>query len=135
MAVVLIGAMSLALAAGLEWIGALARFNAIAARFASHGGTGSFSKELSGWLIWLAASLAAFGMAAAILQTPGMFRRVLLWLTAVVLVTAWAPVLGLAARQPAIAAPWIATVWAGVCAVFYASRHRMPCDDFFSETT
>ena len=135
LAVVLIGAMSLALAAGLEMIGALARFNAIAAKLASRGGAESFPKELPGWLVWIAAALAAFGMAAAVLQTPGMPRRVLLWLTAIMLVAAWAPVLGLAARHPDIAAPWIATVWSGVCAMFYASRHRLPCDEIFSETT
>jgi hypothetical protein len=52
----------------------------------------------------------------------------LLWLSAVILVAAWAPVLSLAARAPDIAAPLVATIWSGICALVYVSRHRMPVD-------
>ena len=121
--------MSLVLAVGLELTGGLARLNDLAFRLVAAGGLAKFPKQLPDWSLWLAAVLAAFGMAAALLLTSGGVRRILLWLTAVLLVTAWAPVLGLAARYPAVAAPWVTTVWSGACALFYASRHRMPCDE------
>jgi hypothetical protein len=126
---VAIGAMSLVLVLGMDLAGALGRMDDLAAALVSHGDVGSFPLRLPDWGLWLATVLAAFGMAAVVLQTPGTARRFLLWLTAVLLVAAWAPVLGLAARHPAVAGPWVATVWSGVCAIFYASRHRMPCDE------
>jgi hypothetical protein len=128
-AVATIGSMSLVLAAGLELTGGLGRMNELAFRLVAAGGVDSFPKRLPDWSLWLAAVLAAYGMVAALLLTSGGARRILLWLSAVAVVTAWAPVLGLAARYPAIAAPWVAVVWSGACALFYASRHRMPCDD------
>jgi len=124
-----IGAMSLLLAVGLGLAGALGRMNDLVAAIVARGGVVSFPLRLLEWGIWLATVVAAFGMASVILQTAGAPRRFLLWLTAVLLIAAWAPVLGLAARYPAIAAPWVATVWSGACAMFYASRHRMPCDE------
>ncbi len=123
-----IGAMSLSLAVGLELTGGLVRLNDLAMRFVAAGGMQSCPKRLPDVSIWLVAVLAAFGLAAALLLTSGGGRRILLWLTAVLLMAAWAPVLALAAHFPAVAAPWVAAVWSGACAVFYASRHQMPCD-------
>jgi hypothetical protein len=124
-----IGGMSLALAAGLNLLGMLAQVNAGIAHIVSRGGAENFPKQLPAWCVWLAAALFAFALAAAILGTPGPVRRVLLWFSAVIVVAAWAPVLSLAAHAPEIAAPWIATVWSGVCALVYTSRHRMPVDE------
>ena len=124
-----IGTMSLMLAVGLELTGGLARLNELAARFVAVGGIESFPKRLPDWSIWLVAVLAAFGVAAALLLTAGGGRRILLWCTAVLLMAAWAPILGLAAHFPAVAAPWVAVVWSGACVLFYASRHTMPCDE------
>jgi hypothetical protein len=124
-----IGGLSMILAGGLEWLGFLKRVNAGIARLVARDGAETFPQQVAGWCLWLAAGVFAFGLAAAILGTPGHGRRALLWLTAVVLVAAWAPVLSLAAHAPDIAAPWIATLWSGVCALVYAANHRMPCDD------
>ena len=124
-----IGGLSMVLAAGLELLGILDRTNTNIARLVSRDGVEKFPKHLPEWSIWLAAGLLAFGLAAAILATPGTWRRVILWITATVLVAAWAPVLSLASHAPDIAAPWIATFWAGVCAIVYSSNHRMPADE------
>ena len=123
-----IGGLSLVLAAGLAALRALDRLNAAIAGMVSRGGAETFPKHLPDWLVWLAALVFAFGTAFAILGSPGHWRRVTLWITAVVLVSTWAPVLSLAAHAPEIAAPWIATVWSGVCALVYSSRHHMPSD-------
>lgn len=124
-----IGGLSMALTAGLEMLGILPRMNAVIARLVSRGGAETFPQTLPDWWVWLGATVFAFGTAAAILGTPGQLRRGMLWLSAVVLVIAWAPVLSLAARAPEIAAPCVATVWSGICALVYASRHEMPADD------
>lgn len=124
-----IGGLSMILAGGLEWLGFLKRVNAGIARLVARDGAETFPQQVAGWCLWLATGVFAFGLAAAILGTPGHGRRALLWITAVVLVAAWAPVLSLAAHAPDIAAPWIATLWSGVCALVYAANHRMPCDD------
>lgn len=124
-----IGGLSMVLAAGLGLLGILDRSNTQIARLVSRDGVEKFPKHLPEWSLWLAAGLLAFGLAAAILATSGTWRRVILWVTATVLVAAWAPVLSLASHAPDIAAPWIATLWAGVCAIVYSSNHRMPADE------
>lgn len=123
-----IGGLSMILAGGLELLGWLNRLNATITQLVSRDGTEPFPKQLADWCIWLAAGGFAFGLAAAILGTPGHGRRAILWISAIILVAAWAPVLSLAAHAPDIGAPWIATFWAGVCAMVYAANHRMACD-------
>ncbi len=124
-----IGGLSLVLATGLETLGFLKHLNAeIAAQF-SRDGQEKFLNHLPDWSVWLAAAAFSFALAAAILATPGHVRRAILWITAVVLTGAWAPVLSLAAHSPDIAAPWIATLWSGVCAMVYAANHRMTADE------
>lgn len=124
-----IGGLSMVLAAGLQLLGILSRMNAMIARLVTHDGMGEFPKQLPERGIWLATVLFAFGLAVAILCTPGQLRRWLLWLSAAILVAAWAPVLILAAHAPEIAAPLVSTLWSGICALVYASRHRMPVDE------
>ncbi len=123
-----IGGLSMVLAVGLEFLGVLLRMNAMIARGVSRGDAETFPITLPVWWVWLTATVFAFGTAAAILGTPGQLRRGLLWLSAIILVAAWAPVLSLAARTPEIAAPLVATIWSGICALVYASRHDMPAD-------
>ena len=123
-----IAGLSLALAAGLGLLGVLPRVDATVATLVSRGGAESFPNHLPAWLPWLAATLLAPALTAAMLATPALWRRALLWLATVILVTTWAPVLSLAAFSPTIAAPWIASFWAGICALVYSANHRMPCD-------
>jgi len=123
-----IGSLSILLAVGLSVLGILGRVNGILAKWLLAGKAAGFPKALPEWSVWLATVLFAFGLSFAILSVPGTWRRCVLWITAVVLVAGWAPVLGLAARAPDIAAPFIATVWSGVCALVYAGNHRMACD-------
>jgi hypothetical protein len=123
-----IGGLSMIVAAGLELLGFLSRVNAAIAMLVSRNGAEVFPQHLPEWCIWLATAVFAFGLAGAILGSPGHGHRVILWVTAMVVVAAWAPVLSLAAHRPDIAAPWIATLWSGVCSVVYAANHHMDCD-------
>lgn len=119
-----IGGLSVLLAAGLSVLGLLDRIDGVIATTVSRGGRESFPKHLPDPLIWLSTAILAFGLAFAMLSTDGILRRLSLWITSAVLVATWAPVLSLAAHSPAIAAPWIATVWSGVCTLVYTAKHR-----------
>lgn len=123
-----IGSMSLILAAGLELLGFLERVNEALAGFVSRGGAEKFSKHLHDGVIWFVAWVFAFGLAWAILATPGFSRRLFLWGIALFSVLAWAPVLSLAAHRPDVAAPLITTFWTGLCTIFYTANHAMPSD-------
>ncbi|MGD7653427.1 MAG: hypothetical protein ACQCXQ_09460 [Verrucomicrobiales bacterium] len=123
-----ISGMSLALAAGLKLTGVIAKTNAEIARLFSRQGTESYPNQLPAWAPWIAAALLSVALAAAILEVPATWRRVVLWLSTSFLVFAWAPVLSLAAFEPDISEPWIATFWSGACALVYASKHRMAID-------
>ena len=123
-----IGLLSILLAAGLSVLGILERVNGAIAKGLLAGKATGVPKMLPEWLVWCAAVLLAFGLSFAILNVAGTWRRCVLWLTTVVLVAGWAPVLSLAAHAPDIAAPLIATFWSGVCALVYAGNHRLPCD-------
>jgi hypothetical protein len=128
MAVAVIGGLSMALVAGLGLLGVMERADERIAALVSRSGAEGFPNLLPGWLPWLAALLVAPGLAFAVLCCPGWWRRWMLVCTALVVLAAWAPVLSLAAHQPRIAAPWVAAFWAGVCALIYTAKHRMPCD-------
>jgi hypothetical protein len=121
-----IGSLALLLAAGLSLLGILGPLNAALGERVMPGA--DFPKSLPVWLLWLATLGFAFGLSFALLNISGTWRRLVLWVTALVLIAGWAPVLGLAAHAPEIGAPWIAALWSGVCALVYAGNHRMACD-------
>lgn len=124
-----IGALSILLTAGLELLGLLNVLDLQISKLLSQGKTVEFPKFLPMWTTWLATVIFAFWLAFAILSVSGAWRRCVLWITALVLVAGWAPVLILAARAPDISAPFIAVLWSGVCALVYAGSHRMACDE------
>ncbi|MES2996909.1 MAG: hypothetical protein V4733_08875 [Verrucomicrobiota bacterium] len=123
----LIGAMSFLLAAGLERLGLLRGADAFTRGMLTRDGEGFPNVMPQLWLWCGTAALAVF-LPFAMLATPAQWRRLLLWLLSLVLVAGWAPVLALAAYDPKISVPWIATFWAGFCSFYYAGHHRMPAD-------
>jgi hypothetical protein len=127
-----IGSLSILLVVGLSLLGLLERLNFTVAQIVAQGKFTSFPKALPVWSVWLVTVLLAFALSFAILSTPGTWRRLVIWITTLVLVAGWAPALGLAAHAPAIAGPFIGVLWSGVCAVVYAGKHRMPVDEISS---
>ena len=121
-----IGSLALVLAAGFGYVGILDRANDGVASVLQVGG--GLMKSLPEWAVWAAAAVGAFGLSFLILSVPTTWRRVVLWISALVLVAGWGPVLVLAGRHPVIAVPLLATFWAGLCSLVYASRHRMAAD-------
>jgi hypothetical protein len=126
-----IGSLALVLAAGLAALGLTGQADAAIAGFLSQAlqQDGAFPKALPAWALWLGTALFAYGLALAMLGVSGTWRRLVLWLSTLGLVAAWAPVLALAAHAPAIAAPWIASAWSGACVLVYARSHRVPCEE------
>lgn len=118
-----IGSLSIILAAGLFSLRVISRINGAISTSLSDGK--EFPKTLPPWSIWLVAVLFSFGIAFSILGTAGNWRRLVIWITTLVLIVGWAPVLALSAREPQIAAVFIATFWSGICALVYTSRHQM----------
>ena len=125
----LIGSMALVLAVGLGALHILEQVNFIAGSWLEEVGLGNFSKPLPVWLIWLTTSLVAYGLSGAILCVPCIWRRLVLWISTLAILLFWVPVLGLATYLPDIAAPLVAAVWSGICALIYAYNHRMPVDE------
>jgi hypothetical protein len=123
-----IGSLSVLLVVGLSALGILDRVDQLIGRLVSSGKAAGFPKVLPEWSVWLTTVVFTFWLAFAILSVAGTWRRVVLWITTLVLVAGWAPVLSLAARSPDIGAPFIAVLWSGVCALVYAGNHRMACD-------
>ena len=121
-----IGSLALVLAAGFGSVGIMDRANDGIAGIIQVGG--GVAKSLPLWAVWAAAAVGAFSLSFLILSVPGTWRRVVLWISALVLVAGWGPVLVLAGRFPVVAVPLLATFWAGLCALVYASRHRMAAD-------
>ncbi len=123
-----IGALALVLAAGFGFLGIMDRADAAILAFLKSGGLAAPTKALPEWAIWLTAWAGAFGLSLAILSVPGSWRRLVLWVSAVVVIAGWGPVLLLASHSPDVAAPLLATFWSGLCAYVYATRHHMAAD-------
>lgn len=123
-----LGTLSMLLVFGLHALGLLPRMNAWIATCVKVPGDASLAQALPPPLIWGAALAIAFGLSFSILSVAGMSRRILLVISSWVIIAGWAPVLSLAARAPEIGAPFIAALWAGICALVYASRHAMEAD-------
>lgn len=91
-----------------------------------------FNGETPKMLDWptLAIVACAFslGVAFAVLDTPGKWRRFLLGLTALVIVIVFVPSLGVWGIYFPPALTLIALFWTWFCCVMYANHHLMPCD-------
>jgi hypothetical protein len=123
------GSLGMIVAFGLDALRMLDGINHRFADWIRAAGVDGLVNRLPGWMVWSATAVIAYGLALVILEVPGLWRRVVLWITTLVMVLAWAPVLGLAAHEPAIGGPLVASIWSGVCALVYAHRHRMAVDE------
>ncbi len=130
-----IGSLSVVLVVGLSVLGILDHLNRLISKLVSPGGAANFSKSLPEWFVWLGVMVFAFGISFALLNIAGGGRRVIVWLSTIIVVAGWALVLSLAAHAPHIGGPWIATFWSGVCALIYAGNHRIPCDEISEKLT
>lgn len=84
---------------------------------------GSLAEVPAGW-VWGWAVLISVGLAWAILESDGWWRRMVLVVTSLVLTLSWVPVLGLVSMKAELSVPLVAWWWSGLWAWVYAVRHR-----------
>lgn len=121
-----IGLLAMVLSVGLSLLGLIDRINHWISDIITQGNEVAAVKFLPPWTLWLVVMVAAFAIPWTLLCVPGLWRRWVLWLSSLVVLAGWIPVLGLAAYFPEVAAPFIAAVWSGLCAMVYARNHLMP---------
>ena len=123
-----IGAMSMILAVGFHSVGLNARVDAGLIAWLGSIGLGTTPVILPPAIGWAIAILLGFLLPFSILETPGHLRRILLWLSCLIIVLGGLPVLGLSAKWWTQTPVLIVVFWGGLCAVIYAGRHWMPCE-------
>ncbi len=128
LAVLAAGGLALALAAGLGFLGLMARLDAALADLFLPKGMTAPPLPLDPLVLWFSAAALSFALPAVILNVPGQWRRAVIWGITLALTFAWGPVLILAAHKPQIGVALVAVLWAGFCAMFYANNHVLPVD-------
>lgn len=123
-----IGSLALLLSAGFGMMGVIDDLNASTAQWVASWGLAGTMRQVSPWIAWLCSAALGYGFAAALLMTPGLGRRLVIWVSGLVLLLCWVPVLALAAWDFPVFAPLVAALWSGVSSLVYTLRHRMPCD-------
>jgi hypothetical protein len=127
-ALISIGGMSLVLAAALEMLGFSQTIDVAVASWIKHSGlTGDF-RALPGFAPWVWTVPMVLGLAAAMLGSRKNWRRLVLWITTVMLTLAWVPVLALAGYRAAVTMPLLALLWCGLWSMIYATRHEEPAE-------
>jgi len=123
-----IGSLAFLLSVGLGILGVIDGMNADTARWVASWGLAGAARPVAAWVVWLFSAALAYGISAALLVTPGLGRRLMIWFTTLVLLICWVPVLALAAWDFPVFAPLIAAIWSGASSLVYTLRHQMPCD-------
>jgi hypothetical protein len=119
--------LAVLLAMGFERVGLLASCGAwVRGGFAGMGLAGLAPVGLP--LVWITLGLSGFGLSVAVLDSPQLWRRVVLGLAAGVVTVAWAPVLATLGYDLPVVPLLVGMIWAWFCSTLYAQQHRMPCD-------
>lgn len=88
----------------------------------------SFQTVVSEPVLFMVAAIFSFGIAFAVLDSPAVWRRIVLGLTALVLVLAMVPVCALWQIYFSPFFVVVAFFWAWFCSMMYTSHHVMPCE-------
>ena len=127
----LIGSMSLGLAVGLGVLGFWDHANELLTSWISQ--LGNDARKVPTQFVLAIAAIMAYLLPFAMLLSPGLWRRIVLWISAMILSISWIPVLALACWQMPPCLPLVAGFWSGLCALIYASRHVLPCEVVISD--
>jgi hypothetical protein len=128
LAVLSAGVMALALSAGLSFLGLIGKVDGFLESWIAPESMVSPPNFLSPIELWGGSALLAFLLPAVILNVPGLWRRLVIWIFTFALTLAWGPVLLLASHKPEISVALVAVLWSGVCAMFYTTNHALPVD-------
>jgi hypothetical protein len=86
--------------------------------------------EISYVVLIIVTTVISYGVSLSMLSSPMMWRRVVIWLCAMLLIVSSVPVLALIRLSFSLSVPLTACFWSGFCALVYASRHTMPCESY-----
>lgn len=128
LAVLAAGAMALALAAGLRFLGLIGKMDDTLTHVLSPKNMAPPLNTLDAFTLWGGTAMLAFLLPAVLLNIPGLWRRLVVWVLTFALTLAWGPVLLLAAHKPEIGVALVAVLWSGFCAMFYTTHHVLPVD-------
>ena len=120
--------MAIGLSAGLEFLGLIETLDAWIAALVMKPGISSPVHTLDPYLLWIATAILALGLTAVMLNISSSWRRILVWILALIITFFWVPVLLLASHKPDIGVALIGLLWAGCCALIYTINHEMPAD-------
>ncbi len=80
------------------------------------------------WWDFLLVMVVVYALVWLLFETPGTTRRVLVLLTALVLLWAASPVMGLWGTFWSPLGVMLGSAWSGFCAILWARTHPMPCE-------
>ncbi|MBK1827136.1 hypothetical protein [Haloferula rosea] len=121
-----IAMMGLVLAWMLDYLGVLKPVDHALMGWVNGFGLDGANRVLDGWVPWSWAGLMTVGVCQAVVHVRGMWRRLIIVVSAMVLTLTWIPVLALAAFHTPLTGSMIALIWGGVGSLVYAERHREP---------
>lgn len=124
-----IAVLAVGLAYGMNLLGVLRAFDeSLLSMLDGLGGENGLA-NLPQAVIWPLLGLICFGLGFAMIESPGGWRRLVLWVGCGGVIAAAFPVAALSARWLAPGGPMIAWVWTGVCGMIYAHRHDPHSDE------
>lgn len=123
----MIGTMAVGLSVGMDSLGFWNELNVSATAWTSKLGDGM--RDVPSYVVILLTVASAYALPVLMLSTPQAWRRLVLWLSFLLVTLAWLPVLALASWKLPPCLPVVALLWSGLCAFIYAKRHRLPCEE------
>lgn len=89
---------------------------------------GAATDDVTLSLLLMTAAVFSFGVAFAVLDSAGSWRRLLLGISAIMVVLAMVPTFAVWRIYFSPFLPTVALFWAWFCTMMYANHHVMPCD-------
>ncbi len=129
----LCGTLGLLVSGVLYWIGLLGKGDLGVFHLLSQPVfQGAVPSQLSAPILFLLTAVFCFGLAFAVLDSPGAWRRVVLGLTLLVLVIAMVPTLAVWDIYFPPMMCLVGVFWTWFVGMIYAGHHSMPCDQVSS---
>lgn len=127
-ATIAIALMGIGLAAGLDYLGMVGQLDKWIMAVVVKPGFSAPEQSLNPYLIWGVTVVLVPSLTAVMLNVSGGWRRLLIWVLALIVTFFWVPVLLLAAYEPEIGVALVGLLWSGCCAMVYSKNHEMPAD-------
>jgi hypothetical protein len=127
-ATIAISLMAIGLSAGLKFLGLIERLDAWIAALVIKPGLSAPVHSLDPYLLWISTAILTVSLTTVMLTISASWRRILVWVLALIITSFWVPVLLLASHKPEIGVALVGLLWSGCCVMVYAMNHQMPAD-------